>query len=68
MAYESKDSSGGKSKLGETECQMPKHNSRKSLNLMAGQHSTASGDAARGYTGGEQIGGGSDRHDLKLRR
>jgi hypothetical protein len=60
-------SSGGKHTLGESESQMPKGNSRKANNLMAGQHSTASGDAALGYTDGSKIDGGSSRRDMKLR-
>lgn len=62
-----KNSSGGKARLGETECQMPKQNAREN-NLMAGKRKNASMSVVeQGYTGGEKIGGGEVRHDLKLR-
>lgn len=61
------NSSGGKATLGETESQMPHQNDRKH-NLMAGTpKGTPSGTAECGYTKEGKIGGGSAKHDLKLK-
>ncbi len=49
--------SGGKSKLKNGDAQMPNQNSHENLYGMAGSGNgdSPSGDAARGYTGGEEI-------------
>ena len=60
--------SGGKETLGETECQMPKQNTRKNLNLRAGPQDYPTSDTGRGYTGGEYFGPGMGKDNMKIRR
>lgn len=60
--------SGGKSKLKNGDAQMPNQNSKDNLYGMAGDGNgdNPSGDAARGYTMGEDIGKmGSDNFKIR---
>lgn len=59
--------SSNKSTLGESEGQMPTHNSRKNLNEMAGEgNSQPSKDTERGFTDGEKF-GEAGKDNMKIR-
>lgn len=59
--------SGGKDKLAEGDAQMPTQNSKKNLYGTAGATDNPSGDAARGYTMGEDI-GSMGKDNFKIRQ